>query len=363
MDEEPEVRYFSIMSIDLEKRDESSLSSPISNLDNGLRSTSRDRIPVFSLYGETDERLGEEFLHLEEIVTRSQQYGWEIDGHVHHGLCQILVVEGGGVDLRLDEVETSPPAPCAVVVPPSTVHAFRFRPGTKGWVLTFSESRFTQGDAERRALVEMLFARAAVVDFAGATGSEAAEAEIASPAPRRGAEGSSHSVGAECERLSTLLGLLAAEFFGRASGRGTMLGWFTAATLMEIARRRAASLAAAAAGRPEAALFARFRALIEGHFLEHRPIGWYAAALGVTESRLDRAARAVTGHSPFAAVQDRLILEARRKLVYIAAPVSKIAYELGYDDPSYFWRVFRRRTGMTPTAFRAAERARGANEG
>ena len=362
MDEEPEVRYFLVMSIDLENGDESPNSSLKSHFYNGLRSTLRDRIPVFSLYGETDTRLGEEFLHLEEIVTRSQRYGWEIDGHVHHGLCQILVVEAGGVDLRLDEVETSPTAPCAVVVPPSTVHAFRFRPGTKGWVLTFSESRFTQGDAERRALVETLFARAAVVDFAGASeGEDASPDGTASEASDTEASGPP-SGGGGSERLSTLLGLLAAEFFGRASGRGAMLGWITAATLTEIARRRASSLAAEATGRPEAALFARFRALVEGHFLEHRPIGWYAATLGVTESRLDRAARAVTGRSPFEAVQDRLILEARRKLVYIAAPVSKIAYELGFDDPSYFWRVFRRRTGMTPTAFRAAERTRGADE-
>lgn len=351
------------MSIDLENRDESLRFSKKSYFDNGLRSSLRDRIPVFSLYGETDERLGEEFLHLEEIVTRSQRYGWEIDGHVHHGLCQILVVEAGGVDLRLDEVETSPTAPCAVVVPPSTVHAFRFRPGTKGWVLTFSESRFTQGDAERRALVETLFARAAVVDFAGTPDDDAAGSRFVTQGSPDAMETGSASGREESGRLSTLLGLLAEEFFGRASGRGGMLGWITAATLTEIARRRASSLAAEAAGRPEAALFARFRALVEGHFLEHRPIGWYAVALGVTESRLDRAARAVTGRSPFETLQDRLILEARRKLVYIAAPVSKIAYELGYDDPSYFWRVFRRRTGMTPTAFRTAERTRGADEG
>ncbi|HNH36489.1 MAG TPA: AraC family transcriptional regulator, partial [Rhodocyclaceae bacterium] len=56
----------------------------------------------------------------------------------------------------------------------------------------------------------------------------------------------------------------------------------------------------------------------------------------------------------FDLVQARLLLEARRRLVYIAAPVSLLAYELGFQDPAYFCRVFKRATGMTPTAFRAA---------
>ena len=46
------------------------------------------------------------------------------------------------------------------------------------------------------------------------------------------------------------------------------------------------------------------------------------------------------------------MLEARRKLTYIAAPVSRLAYELGFQDPAYFCRFFRKHTGMTPSEFR-----------
>ena len=96
----------------------------------------------------------------------------------------------------------------------------------------------------------------------------------------------------------------------------------------------------------------RLQAAIERFYLSHAAIGFYARELNVTESRLNRACRAVAGCSPLELIQDRLLLEARRKLTYIAAPVSTLAYELGFEDPAYFWRFFKRHTGMTPAEFR-----------
>lgn len=293
--------------------------------------TGRDgRIPAFFLYGESGGGAGDDFVHVEDIAARSSLYGWEIDRHVHQGLCQILVVVEGGVDLRLDDVETSPSAPCAVVVPPGTVHAFRFRPGTIGHVLTFAERGLTRAATEREALVESLFARPAVTGFAD----------------RPDVLG----------RVTRLLEEIGEEFHGAEPGRAVLLDWLVSAVLTLLARAVAAPWSRSA--RPEADLFARFRALVERAHAEHRPISWYAATLGVGESSLDRAARAVVGTTAFEVVQERLALEARRRLIYIAAPVSRLAYELGFEDPAYFWRFFKRRTGLTPNAFRRMARAR-----
>ena len=48
----------------------------------------------------------------------------------------------------------------------------------------------------------------------------------------------------------------------------------------------------------------------------------------------------------------RLGREAARRLVHIAAPVSKLAFELGFEDPAYFCRFFKRQTGLSPRAYR-----------
>ncbi len=291
--------------------------------------------PAFSLYGETPASHDDDFVHIEEIAARSQRYDWEIGRHVHHGLCQILMLASGEVAYRLDEEAGTSAGPCALVVPPATVHAFRFTPGAVGHVLTFAESRLVHGAPERRALVEATFARPAALAL-----------DSADPA---------------AARFARLIAEIAVEFRERGAGWTTAVEGLTAAAVALTARLLVSVSRGQARGR-EAELYGRFRALLETAYAEHRPVGWYASALGVSESRLDRAARAVAGKSAHAATQDRLMLEARRRLAYIAAPATKIAYELGFPDAAYFWRFFRRRAGVTPAEFRREARRR-ATEG
>jgi len=104
--------------------------------------------------------------------------------------------------------------------------------------------------------------------------------------------------------------------------------------------------------RPRPELLARFETLIEARFATHQPVADYAAALGVGPTHLSRVCRAATGRPASALIQDRLIREARRNLVYTNLSVSAIAYALGFSDPAYFSRVFTRATGLSPRAFR-----------
>ncbi len=199
--------------------------------------------PVFSLYGETPASHDDDFVHIEDIAARSQRYDWEIGRHVHHGLCQILVLAAGEVAYRLDEDAGTSAGPCVLVVPPATVHAFRFTPGAVGHVLTFAESRFVHGAPERRALVEATFARAAALSF-----------DSADPA---------------AARLDRLIADIAVEFRQRGAGWATAVEGLTAAAVALTARLLAAGLGEAGRSR-EAVLFSRFRALLETTYADHR---------------------------------------------------------------------------------------------
>jgi AraC-like DNA-binding protein len=77
-----------------------------------------------------------------------------------------------------------------------------------------------------------------------------------------------------------------------------------------------------------------------------------AAALGVSTDHLSATLRGITGKSAARHIHERLLLEARRLLAHSHLDVAEIAWHLGYEDASYFGRVFRRHEGIAPGHFR-----------
>jgi AraC family transcriptional activator of pobA len=96
----------------------------------------------------------------------------------------------------------------------------------------------------------------------------------------------------------------------------------------------------------------RLRLLIERHFREsHRPAD-YARRLRITVGHLNQLSRRHLGRTVGVVIRERLALEAKRQLLHTDATAAEIAYALGFKDPAYFARFFRRATRASPTAFR-----------
>lgn len=292
-------------------------------------------IPSFSLYGEVAAP-GQDLLHIEAVESRSRLYHWEISPHVHQGLYQVLWLQQGAAEVALDEWVQRVQGPAAIVVPPGVVHGFRFAPGTDGLVLTLSARFLVEGEFQAVGeAFRALFAAPGVLDFA----------QDAAPA----------------ERLHALLRELAAEFAQPGAGDTPVPGWLARAVVWRLAQARAQGEQAAAGERAHRhqALFTRFLLLVEQHFLEHWPLEKYASRLGLSTQRLNRLTRAESGRSALELVHERLTREACRRLVYIAAPAASLAAELGFEDPAYFSRFFKRRTGVSPQQYRQQHRAQG----
>lgn len=289
-------------------------------------------IPSFALYGEAAAP-GQEMLHIEEVQSRSRLYHWEIAPHVHHGLYQVLWLQRGGADVVLDEWGETVQAPVAIVVPPGVVHGFRFAPDTDGLVLTLSARFLVEGEFQAVGeAFRALFAAPALLRFAPAD--------------------------AVAQRLHALFRELAAEFMQPAAVESPVTGWLARAVIWRLAQACAQG-GQAGGGRAHRhqALFTRFLLLVEQNFLAHWPLERYASRLGLSTQRLNRLVRAESGRSALELVHERLTREACRRLVYIAAPAASLAAELGFDDPAYFSRFFKRRTGLSPQRWREAHRA------
>ena len=290
--------------------------------------TKEDRIPRFFLYGDDYSPGGAEFFHIEEVRSRSERYDWSIGLHTHPGLCQLVFfLDGSGV-VTLDEGRSQVESPAVVAIPPGVVHGFDFMPDTYGYVLTLAEALLFSGAGQAGQLFhETLFGRPAVI---------ALEAEAAAT-----------------KQVVNLLRQVDAEFRASELGRTSIVEWLVCSILMQLTRQWiASSRTASTVEHARKELFLRYRALVEAHYTEQWPVSRYAHALHTTESTLNRLCHEVAGRTAFNVLQDRMVLEARRKLTYIAAPVSRLAYELGFQDPAYFCRFFRKHTGMTPSEFR-----------
>jgi AraC family transcriptional regulator, transcriptional activator of pobA len=103
-------------------------------------------------------------------------------------------------------------------------------------------------------------------------------------------------------------------------------------------------------------LVGNFLQMVELHYRDGWPIVRYAAALGVTEDRLHAHCKREKGISPRAIVHARLIQEACTRLQQLDLPVEQIGYGLGFRDPGYFSRFFRKHQGASPGAYRRRAR-------
>jgi len=102
----------------------------------------------------------------------------------------------------------------------------------------------------------------------------------------------------------------------------------------------------------QAELVARFRQLLEAEFRLGQPLETYARRLGVSLPRLRSACLKVARQPPLRLLQERLLLEAKRLLLYSNMTVSEAGYMLGFTDPAYFSRFFQQKTGESPRAYR-----------
>lgn len=95
-----------------------------------------------------------------------------------------------------------------------------------------------------------------------------------------------------------------------------------------------------------------FEMLLGKHFKTEKMPSFYASQLHITLKHLNRICNEILNKTTTEMITDRVILEAKRMLMDKNSSVNEIATELGYDDYSYFTRLFKKHVGMTPTAFR-----------
>lgn len=276
----------------------------------------KPKIHSYNLFGETAELA--DVLHVETIRSRSALHDWQLKAHRHARLHQVLFLTSGAGEVEIDGERHAIPAASFVNVPRGVVHGYDFAPETSGWVVTLTS------DLLDHCLLEGEGVRAPL------------ERAMVHPLPPEMAELAEHLFG-EYHRQS----------FARAQILRSLAGALTALVARTIHTADSADQA-----RAENPLFKRFEEMIERDFRKRRPLADYARELAISPTHLNRISHQSTGQAASQLINERMLREARRMLIYTNLTAAQIAYDLGFSDPAHFSRVFAKGTGVPPKLFR-----------
>ena len=98
--------------------------------------------------------------------------------------------------------------------------------------------------------------------------------------------------------------------------------------------------------------FLNFRKLIEENYCRLHTVKDYASLLNVSSKTLTLYVNECSKYSPLELINNRIILEAKRLLRYSVLSVKEIAFRLGFEDPSYFAKFFKRLVKQSPADYR-----------
>jgi len=130
------------------------------------------------------------------------------------------------------------------------------------------------------------------------------------------------------------------------------LEWQVKMVLMTLKRQFDNGQMQAAVSKPSGDMVAGFRSLLEKKYQQQWSVQKYAAALHTSVSSLNRRCIECVGITAKSIIQNRVLIEAKRKLIYTQYPLDHIAYALGFKDPAYFSRFFKKQQGIPPIEFR-----------
>jgi AraC family transcriptional activator of pobA len=99
-------------------------------------------------------------------------------------------------------------------------------------------------------------------------------------------------------------------------------------------------------------LLKSFQALISEHYATQHDVAAYAEKLNLTPGHFTEVIKQQSGKTAIAHIHERLVVEAKRRLLHTELSVKQIADEIGFDDAAYFNRFFKRITNTTPVNYR-----------
>lgn len=283
-------------------------------------------IPNYQLYGEVSQWFMPEAFHIELLKTRCYAHDWQIKPHRHEKLSQLLFVTKGSGQVTVDGTMSEFKAPTVLFIPAMTVHEFLLNVGSDGYVLSIFAN-------EQQKLLSDL---------------PALNNELSQPL---------HGDSRALKRANTSLNQRLDEFYReyrvQLPGRLPLLKALLKVIYIDLYRvsehKEHHRLSVES---KDEHLIKNMLSILEQEYGNHKDVGFYANKLNLTRAKLNLITKEVLGKSPHDLITARVLLEAKRHILYTNMSFAEISYLLGFADPAYFSRFFKKHCSETPAQFR-----------
>jgi AraC-like DNA-binding protein len=277
-------------------------------------------IPEFKL--KAPNRQGISF-KLDKLATHSGYNSGAPHRHNHYEI--FFFSEGGGVHM-IDFQEVGICKGHIHLLSPGQVHYMHREPGSSGWVLKFTPEFFLSAAfASQKSLHISLL-------------TQGLAAPLICPEAK------------DFELFLRIVDQIREEYQNKESDFEEMILHYLHVILLKCSRLQ--SFTNNSVGSADRTLYQAFQRLLEQYFQEQNRVTFYSEQLHVSSDKLNYAIKSVSGSSPSEMISTRLLLEAKRWLLYSEKSVKEIAYQLNFQDHAYFNRWFKKHENQSPGAFR-----------
>ncbi len=250
----------------------------------------------------------------------------QVKPHAHNHFLQIFLIQDGRTEFYHSTEKVTIHGPAFIVVPKNMEHGFMHLTPVSGWIINLADT-----------VLEHMLQREADVIF-GMDEIHVVAVTAAEPATT--------------EVFGTMQKCVD-EYNSQLPGRLLMLQYLTGQMLVQLYRISLGGRQAFfSSSNISKVYFRRFQQLIRAEDSYKKSVEEYAHDLFISTGHLSRICRSIAGQSPKDILIDYFMAKAQLALSDVDSNIADISYTLGFEDPAYFARLFKKKTGQTPQEFR-----------
>ena len=238
---------------------------------------------------------------------------------------QILHISKGTGQYTIGDLKRNIQAPCFLIAPRLAPHGFSFDKNIEGHVITIGHHRIHDLFQQEMSILST-FENGGCIQMRRQT----------------------KNWGDICNIVENLK----LEFFGSKDWRPFVVNSLLVSLIVMIAREANNGLTSTKQNSKAISHISQFKELLDEKFREHLNIDFYAKKIGITQTQLNRVCKSTLGKSALTVINQRIIMEAERDLLYSSLSIKEIAFSLGFQDSAYFTRFFTKNRKESPNLFR-----------